>query len=182
MSIVIDVKKVKLDSRNRIFVVASLAKYLGYKKVKKTKIDDSETIQTEDTKTETEDIKEVEYTIMFPEKDDPQGLILLNETMTKELIDELRRKDSAKSRLTSLKNAKNDENQKIIKRMRTSEIKTQKIQLCKSEVLQLKLDKTKMIVLDLTDVDKVRIYSEKYYKENHLDDYIRFGLGDDEDE
>jgi len=172
MSLVLDAKKVKLDSRNRIFVVASLAKYLGYIKDNKT---------GKDTKTDKDSRSETEYTIMFPKEQDVPGLILLNQELTAELYDEIRKTDSAKSRLTSLSVDKDDENQNILRSMRTGEIKTQKIQLYKSEVQQLKLDKTNMIVLDFTDVDKVGIYSEKYFKDTYPDRYQRFGLGDDED-
>ncbi len=167
MSLLFGAKKVKLDSRNRIFVISLLAKYLGLSKGEDSGVD---------------------YTIAFPVNDNDPSLIILNSEMTEDQYEKIKKKDDDKlslfkSPIEEKDNGKEDKKRKVIENMRTGEIKTQKIQLYKSEVDQLNMPKgDNSIVLDFRNGETVRIWAEKVFKKKFKKAYKRFGLGDEGDE
>lgn len=160
MSLVLDVKKVKLDSRNRIFVISPLAKYLGV-----VKGDDSD----------------AGYAITFPLEEDMPALIILNEDKTKKLCELIEKTDDGKRSLISLVSDEDDEDEKDLGNIRTSEVKTNKIQLYKSEVNRLQLPKgDNRIILDFKN-NQVVVWAECEFKKRYPKRYDRFSV-DDENE
>ena len=76
MDLILGVKKVKLDTRNRIFVISLLAKYLGLPK-------------GEDSG--------VGFTIYLPLTKEEEFLTILNEKMTKASYEEIKKGDLNRS-------------------------------------------------------------------------------------
>jgi hypothetical protein len=158
MSLVLDVKKVKLDSRNRIFVISPLAKYLGV-----IKDDDSD----------------VEYAITFPLEEDMPALIILNKAKTRKLYELIENEDDGKRSLISLASDEDDEDEKDLLNLRTGEVKTNKIQLYKSEVSRLQLPKgDNKIILDFKN-KLVVVWAECEFKKRYRKRYDRFSVDDD---
>ncbi len=160
MSLVLDVKKVKLDSRNRIFVISPLAKYLGV-----IKDDDSD----------------VGYGITFPLEEDVPALIILNVEKTNELYGLMEKAVDGKRSLISLESDEDDEDEKDMGNLRTGEVKTNKIQLYKSEVNRLQLPKgDNKIILDFKN-KQIVVWAECEFKKRYPKRYDRFSV-DDENE
>ncbi|MCD6216649.1 hypothetical protein J7L05_02175 [bacterium] len=157
----LDVKKVKLDSRNRIFVISPLAKYLAAIKDNGSDSD-------------------VEYGITFPLEKDIPALIILNMDKVKDLLDQVEKTD-VNDVLGSLLSLAGDEDEKPKGNLRTSVVKTNKIQLYKSEVNRLQLPEgDNKIILDFKN-KQVVVWAECEFKKRYPKRYDRFSV-DDENE